>query len=130
SDTWTSLAAVPKSFGITTEGSRFAALGADGNIYVFASRFLSEHDFDEHVAVYRPSSDTWDSLSTGLVHRMNYGVVSGVDGRLYILGGDDGGDNEPSTDHYVNTFFDAVEAYAVGSGAWALVAPMPAVLYY
>lgn len=89
-DTWSSVHDLPSA-----RGDVGAAPGADGRIYVIGGRQLDPSGYPSivlnDVEAYTPATDTW-SLAAGLPQPSYYvGAATGVDGRVYAIGGADSG---------------------------------------
>eukprot|EP01051_Picozoa_sp_SAG22_P011423 SAG22_NODE_1097_length_5575_cov_2.150292_1_plen_361_part_00 len=69
------------------------------------------------VEVYTPETDRWELLeSLTKIGRATHAVAVAGDGRLYAIGGEDGGSRAIE--------FDTVERYDPEAGIWTFVAPM------
>jgi Kelch motif len=61
-------------------------------------------------------ANTWTTVAPMPTARYNLAAATGPDGRVYALGGDNGG-----------SFLNTVEAYTPATNSWATMAPMPTV---
>ena len=83
-----------------------AALGPDGNIYVFGgARSPSEalaHDYLDTTEMYDPETDTWSEKNSMPAGKAFHAAVLGADNRIYILGGSEAGSAScPIPDVYI-----------------------------
>ncbi len=107
---WSNGAPMPRS-----RRSLAAALGGDGNIYVFGGSPNGFSDLIAAVDVYDPATDSWSSTAPMIHPRIEMGVATDGQGRIYAIGGWDG-------DHYLTS----VERFDPASQTWTEVAPLPA----
>lgn len=83
-----------------------AALGPDGNIYVFGganspSEALA-HDYLDSTEMYDPETDTWSEKTPMPTGKAFHEAVLGADNRIYILGGsEEGSASCPIPDVYI-----------------------------
>lgn len=104
-NTWTIVANMP------TASTNLKAVATNGRIYVLDGRTVS---------AFTPSTKTWATVTTLPTDRVSYAVVAGGDGRIYVIGGDQGGGTQE-----VGT----VEAYTPSTNTWDTVASMPTARY-
>ncbi|MGI8426676.1 MAG: kelch repeat-containing protein, partial [Actinomycetota bacterium] len=105
-----------------------AAAGLDGRIYALGEiegRY-DPRQYDVLVA-YTPSpqdplSGTWERKASLPTDRRRPAMVTGRDGRIYVMGGDDGSRTQVGTPSKASR---VVEAYDPCSDIWSRLAPMP-----
>lgn len=76
-------------------GDLGAALGSDGRVYAIAIGgdivTSSGDQFLHTVDAYDPTANTWQAEAPMPTARGSARVVTGLDGRVYVLGGSNGG---------------------------------------
>lgn len=112
-DTWTTAAAMP-----TPRHGLAAALGSDGRIYAIGG-FGGTSTPCPGVAcgtveAYDPATNTWIARASMPTSRTFLAAVAATDGKVYAIGGYDGGSD-----------LSTVEAYDPGSNTWTSMTPMP-----
>jgi N-acetylneuraminic acid mutarotase len=97
------------------------AAAADGSIYVFGGCLPPVSDpggppsaILDIVQRYDPQTDTWSTMRVMPGPRHQCSVVTGLDGKLYILGGTDG-----------HVELNRVDVYHPVANTWQAAAPMP-----
>jgi N-acetylneuraminic acid mutarotase len=120
-NTWTAVAPMPTArYGLA------AAAGPDGRIYAIGG---DNGGYLSTVEAYNPSTNTWTcsasvtgcssvSLAPMPTQRERVAVATGPDGKIYAIGGYNGGP------------LDTVEAYDPGTNTWTTEASMPTARYY
>lgn len=95
-----------------------ATTGADGRIYAIGGRVYLPSSTCcalNTVEAYTARTDTWAQIAPMPTARYGLAAVTGPDGRIYAIGGED--------DH--GAILATVEAYTPSTNSWAAVAPMP-----
>jgi len=112
-NTWSAAAPMPTArFGLA------AATGPDGRIYAIGGEFRdSSHHYHQlnTVEAYTPSTNSWSTVASLPTTSGYPAAVTGPDGHIYAIGGQD------SNLNLLNT----VEAYNPSTNMWFPVAPMP-----
>jgi hypothetical protein len=111
-DSWSSGTPIPNHAGAVAP----AALGGDGRIYVIGG-CCDINGYLDIVQAYDPATDTWSSVAPLPVRSLPWEALSGPDGRVYAIGGDDNSGNTT-----------AVWVYDPSTDSWASAASAPLVL--
>lgn len=114
--TWATLASMP-----TPRLALAAVTGLDGRIYAIGGIDFtgSSSDVLATVEAYDPASNTWATVASMPAPRAEMAAVLGADGRIYILGGENGLQGVDST----------VFAYTPSSNTWTTLSSMPTARY-
>jgi N-acetylneuraminic acid mutarotase len=108
---WTTLAPMN-----TARQSAGAAGGLDGRIYVFGGAGPGpSYSALNSVEAYDPTTNTWTAMAPMPTARLQHAAVTGLDGRIYVMGG-----NNYGCFPYQN-----VDVYDPPSNTWSTVAPLP-----
>jgi len=107
-----------------------AAVGQDGNIYVFGGAVWSGEDppakYLDTTYIYHPRNDTWTTGKSMPVTGYRRQAVSLPDGRIAVLGGGSHCTDHPNWGplcHY-GTVYNRVDVYTPRTNSWSSVAPM------
>jgi N-acetylneuraminic acid mutarotase len=115
-NTWAARASMP-----TARAFMAAATGPDGRIYVvggFGASPVSAGVSLATLEAYNPGTNTWSSLASMPTARNSLAAAFGADGRLYVFGGETGGQG-------TGTNVSTVEAYDPATNTWSTRANMP-----
>lgn len=118
---WQTIADMP------TPRARLAAVtGPDGKIYALGGMTgYAPNSTDTETALataerYNPATQAWESIAAMTTPRLNFAAAVGIDGRIYVFGGETGmfkaGEQQLAS----------VEAYTPATDTWAPVASLPA----
>jgi len=110
-NTWTKMPSL-------TVGRYFCAAvtGSDGNIYVMGGFSVPPGKSLNTAESLKPGASSWQLVSgTMTTARSAHGAAVGLDGTIYVAGGDDSHGNQTN----------AFEYYAPGSGSWYTSTNMP-----
>ncbi len=105
----------------TPRWSLALATGSDGRIYAIGGCHAlpcSEHTVST-VEAYTPATDTWTTVASLSTPRQHAAAARGADGRIYVMGGDAGGDPRAQV-------LDSVEVYTPQVDHWSTATPLPA----
>jgi len=111
--TWRYHAALPDTrdwFAVATQGGDVYAFGG------FVAGERSDHSSRESDR-YDPSSDTWARVASMPTDRYGAAAVTGLDGKIYVIGG---------WSTRSNTALTTMEAYSPGTNSWKVLASMHA----
>jgi N-acetylneuraminic acid mutarotase len=116
-NSWATVASMPTArYGLA------AATGLDGRIYAIGGDTASPGTSPGSgplttVEAYTPGTNSWATVAPMPTARLQLAAATGPDGRIYAIGGVNGGNGSPS----LNT----VEVYTPSTNSWATVASMP-----
>jgi N-acetylneuraminic acid mutarotase len=117
---WAAVASMP-----TAREYLAAATGPDGRIYAIGGDIgpdaAGNPNVVKTVEAYTPSTNRWATVASMPTVRDYLAAATGLDGRIYAIGGDTGTDVVSGDPIVVNT----VGAYTPEANSWATVAPMP-----
>ena len=106
-DTWTSVASMS-----TARDALAAATGADGTIYAIGGHNNGAlPTVEAYTRDNASGNDTWAAVTSMGTARSGLAAATGADGRIYAIGGNNGGT------------LSTVEAYTPSTNTWATVTP-------
>ncbi|MBV9848563.1 MAG: hypothetical protein JO250_02630 [Armatimonadetes bacterium] len=93
-----------------------AATALDGRIFAFGGGEELPYGIYNDTYAYDPTTNTWSAEAPMPTGRVNFGAVTGPDGRIYMIGGEapDG------------SFPNAVDVYDPSANTWTSGPPLPA----
>lgn len=99
--------------------SELAVAESNGKLYLMGG-YPPNRVTARTVQIYDIASDTW-AYGPQLPLPNNHGMAAGVNGKIYLIGGQLNADDPPGTDSYVNTVYELDPEV----GVWVTKAPMP-----